>query len=296
VLATGGAAEAAGTADPDVVCVHAAGGSSGSCVVSEAAAASASRREAAVGTGRLEVPWAVATLVVLEEAPLRLLLSSTGDSSSPPNNRPRSACRSAAVVRNGSEELAGVVDADAGLAEEDAGVAKLLGSFRDCCNNACAARAGRLREATTAGLLASEALVASEASWRSARTIREAARLRSGMLVTTTEGTKTRKTGRRSQGGKVAAVSSRLHPQPQSLIGRLRTPRSTQVLPSQAGASQPPPALQTTVSSSQRTAPHPPRSTRVKSVLSFLRKIVIGETDPPPPVVGWKKRYQIDGT
>ena len=61
-------------------------------------------------------------------------------------------------------QLVGVVDADAGLAEEDAGVAKLLGSFRDCCNNACAARAGRLREATTAGLLASEALVASEAS------------------------------------------------------------------------------------------------------------------------------------
>jgi len=98
------------------------------------------------------------------------------------------------------------------------------------------------------------------------------------------------------RGAELAAVSSRLHPQPQSLIGRLRTPRSTQVLPGQAGASHPPPALQTTVSSSQRTAPHPPRSTRVKSVLSFLRKIVIGETDPPPPVVGWKKRYQIDGT
>jgi len=41
--------------------------------------------------------------------------------------------------------------------------------------------------------------------------------------------------------GRVAAVSSRLHPQPQSLIGRPRTPRSTQVLPGQAGASQPPP-------------------------------------------------------
>ena len=158
--------------------MRAAGGSSGSCVVPEAATASASRRGAAVGTGRLEAPLVVATLVVLEE---RLLLSSTGERSSPPNNRPRSACRSAAVVRRGSEELVGVVDADAGLAGEEDGVAKLLGSFRDCCNNACAARAGRFREATTADLLASEALVASEASWRSARTIREAARLRSGM-------------------------------------------------------------------------------------------------------------------